>query len=352
MVKVKDLTGSFVRKDEDGLIYLDIFNSDYIRLTGLAWKEKNNNYHRMDDEFTSQYSLGVNIRSNNTSGVQAAVKTNTKKIGVYAQLNTPDFMEHMTDNGVGAVDIYKGNGSEKRFWQIASNYNRSTMLKHTFACDGEMIDYTFNLPLYSGMNKMEIGLEPDADIDFPTPFSVEKPVLFYGSSITQGGCASRPGNNYVNTLSRLLNINIINLGFSSNCRGEELIANLISSLDLACFVMDYDHNAPNAEHLTDTHEKFFKIIRKAHPELPVILISKPDYDDNPSEGDKRKAVILKTYNNALAEGDKNVYFVDGQKFFGDFLRDSCTVDRNHPTDLGFARMAEGVYPVLKQALGL
>lgn len=341
------------RVGEDGLVYLDVRAVPQIRLSGLAWKEKNGNYHRMDDAFESEYTLGVNIRSNNTSGVQATVKTNTKTIGVHMVLNKPDFMEHMPDNGVAGVDIFKGNGLQKRFWQIAACYNRESEYTRVFSCDGQLEDYTFNLPLYSGVEKMEIGLLPDAVISEPEPYAVQKPVLVHGSSITQGGCASRPGNCYVNMLSRMLNVEIINLGFSSNARGDEIVAKLIAGLDISAFIYDYDHNAADAKYLKKTHKKFFQIIRDAKPDLPIIMMTKPDYDDNPVEGEKRKAVIYQTYMSAVKAGDQNVYFIDGSQLFGhDFFRDCCTVDRNHPTDLGFSRMAAGVAPVLKLALGL
>ncbi len=349
MKNVSDLS---LTPDENGLVWLDAMTCDEVRLTGLPWKEKNKNYHRMDDEYFDDYPLGVQIRSNNTSGVQATVRTDSRRIALHIKLNKPDFMEHMTDNGVGGVDVFRGDGLAKRFWHIGSNFDRCSEYTHIFDADGTMIDYTFNLPLYSGVTEFAIGVESTANLENPTPYAVEKPVLFYGSSITQGGCASRPGNCYTNMVSRMLNIPIISFGFSSNCRGDDILAERINELDLSAFVYDYDHNAPNAEFLEKTHEKFFRMIRSQHPDLPIILMSKPDYDDDPVSGEERKAVILRTYAHAIAEGDRNVYFIDGSTIFGDDLRDACTVDRNHPTDLGFSRMAKAVAPVLRKVLGL
>lgn len=114
----------------------------------------------------------------------------------------------------------------------------------------------------------------------PTPYSIEKPIVFYGSSITQGGCASRPGNSYTHIICRWLDANMVNLGFSGNAKGEPEMAELISQIDMGALVMDYDHNAPDAEYLLNTHENFFKIIRSNHPYLPVIFVSKPDFDKN------------------------------------------------------------------------
>ena len=119
---------------------------------------------------------------------------------------------------------------------------------------------------------------------------------------------------------------------------------------MSAFVYDYDHNAPNTEHLQNTHEAFFRIIRDAQPDLPVIIVPKPDCDNDAADAEKRKAIIQKTFENSVNNGDKNVYFVDGKKLFSRSDRDACTVDRSHPNDLGFYRMAKAIHPVLKQAL--
>ena len=118
---------------------------------------------------------------------------------------------------------------------------------------------------------------------------------------------------------------------------------------MSIFVYDYDHNAPSAEHLEATHEAFFLRIREKNPDLPVIIMTKPDFDYD-INGDRRRAVIRKTYDNAVARGDKNVWFIDGESFFGDIDRHLCTGDLCHPNDLGFYRMAAVVEPVVKEIL--
>jgi hypothetical protein len=150
------------------------------------------------------------------------------------------------------------------------------------------------LPLYNGVKKMTLGIDPDSEISAPEQFAILDPVLFYGSSITQGGCASRPGNAYTHFLTRWLNSNMINLGFSGSGRGEDIMAQAISELKLSAFVMDYDHNAPDVAHLEKTHERFFRIIREKQPELPVVMVSRCDFDPNPEDSAARRAVIQKT----------------------------------------------------------
>ena len=184
-----------------------------------------------------------------------------------------------------------------------------------------------------------------------SPHRVGKPILFYGSSITQGGCASRPSNCHCALISRWLDAQQINLGFSGNAKGEAFIAEAIAKLSLSCFVMDYDHNAPTAEHLQNTHEAFFQIIRKAQPKLPVVFVSRPYGDTGDYENAaKRRDIILNTYLNAKNNGDRYVYFVDGMSFFDEIDREAGTVDLLHPNDLGFYLMAKQIVPVVKEAL--
>ena len=112
--------------------------------------------------------------------------------------------------------------------------------------------------------------------------------------------------------------------------------------------MDYDHNSPSAEHLQQTHEPFFKRIREHDSELPVVLLTRPnfDYGDAPI----RREIIRKTYQNAVEKNDKNVYFIDGEMLFGTDNRDACTADTIHPNDLGMYRMAKCICPVIQKIL--
>lgn len=351
MIFVKDISSE--KEERDGIVYIDVFDCGHFRLTGLPWKETKRNYHRLDDRMADILPTGLKRRTNSTSGAQVSFKTDSSVISVHIVRNSPEFMEHMCDNSTCGLDIYVGEGSNKKFWHVCCCYNRENESVSTFAADGKMTEYTVNLPLYSGIDKLEIGLSPDARIDAPSPFAAERPVLVYGSSITQGGCCSRPGNLYTNIISRMLNVETICMGFSGSALGEECMAESFATLDLSAFVMDYDWNAPDAEHLEKTHWNFYRILRKAHPEMPIIIVSKCDYDDDPVSGEARRLVIKKTYDDAVASGDKNVYFVDGKEIFGnDFFRDSCTVDRIHPTDIGHMRLAIAVGGAVKQALEL
>lgn len=148
----------------------------------------------------------------------------------------------------------------------------------------------------------------------------------------------------------MLDCDYINLGFSGSARGEQLIADYIAGLDMSVFVCDYDHNTPNPKHLSNTHMKLYETVRKANPELPVIFVSKPDFENGEEESIQRRSIVFNTYMQALGKGDKNVYYIDGKSLFGSQGRDSCTVDSCHPNDLGFMRMAEIIGAAVGTAL--
>ena len=273
---------------------------------------------------------------------------------------------HMPRSGADGFDVYRKRPGEDN-WTFCSgcqpnppDANMVIAIEQMFPatwgywCNDEC-DYLINLPLYGGVSSLEIGFSPDAVIMPPTPHKIAKPVCFYGSSITQGGCASRPGNNYCSHLCRAVDAEQINLGFSGNARGGKAVAAMLNKLDLSCLVLDYDHNAPSLEHLQSTHEELFKLIRAAHPDLPIILVSKPDVPHSHNGGDynnnaARRDVIKATYEHAIAAGDKKVWFVDGFTLFGTEDTDTCTVDGCHPNDLGFYRMYRTILPVLQEAL--
>jgi lysophospholipase L1-like esterase len=128
------------------------------------------------------------------------------------------------------------------------------------------------------------------------------------------------------------------------------MAEFIASVPMSIFVMDYDYNAPNVTHLQNTHEPFFRIIREKQPDLPIVMLSNPNYRLNPEENEKRLAVIRKTYENAKARGDKNVYLISGENFYGDEDIYACTVDKIHPNDHGFALMTSEIRKTLEPIL--
>jgi hypothetical protein len=228
------------------------------------------------------------------------------------------------------------------------DYN-TKIFEKTFEKSSELEQITIYFPRNEQIETIEISVEDGATVTDPTPYKYPKPVVFYGSSITEGGCSCNSTNAYNAILSRWLDFDYYNLGFSGNAKGELVMADYINTIDMGAFVYDYDHNAPTVEHLANTHKPFFDRIREAHPNIPILMMTRPAEVYN-NDMKARRDIVKATYNAAVAAGDKNVYFIDGETFYGETDRNLCSVDNCHPNDLGFFRMANTIRPVLKEML--
>lgn len=310
--------------------------------------------HRMPEETAKRVSEGVHYLHFNTAGGRVRFTTDSPYVAINAKLHRADPRTHFAHSGVAGFDIYAKTEGEQRYMGTLrpATHDDSSVEGIIELCrrgDKKLREITVNMPLYGGIKSLYIGLDENSKIEAPSEYRISKPVVYYGSSITQGGCASRPGMAYEAIISRALDCNFINLGFSGNAKGEQEMTDYIKGLDMSLFVMDYDHNAPTVEHLEATHEKMFKCIRKAQPELPVLIMSRPKYYLNGDEK-KRLEIVKATYDNAVRSGDKNVYFIDGRTLMNDEIKGNGTVDGCHPTDLGFFSMAQRMIPIMKDIL--
>ena len=209
------------------------------------------------------------------------------------------------------------------------------------------------LPLYNSLNNVYIGLQKGCVLKGSKPYKHKKPVVFYGSSITQGACSCKSGDDYIGRLSKTLDFDFVNLGFSGSARAEKAIAEHIASIDASVFVLDYDHNAPDADYLQKTHYYLYETVRSKNPNTPIILMTMPHFGNFKERpiNKARRDIIYSNFEKAKAQGDKNVYLVDCYGCFGEDTTGECgTVDFVHPDSLGFLRMAERVYPVLDKIL--
>ncbi|MCK5801563.1 MAG: SGNH/GDSL hydrolase family protein [Lentisphaeria bacterium] len=323
-----------------------------IVLTGLPFFVVEGELCRLPQAAIPKMNQGVQGLAWHTTGAMVRFRTNSPVIAVRAELRAVSDMNHMPRSGSSGFDIYLGQGTGKVFRKTAiPGPGQKEYASNLFQVDtAEMREFTINFPLYNGVRKLEIGIDPECLIEPPTPFAIEKPILFYGSSITQGGCASRPGNAYTHIIARRLDANLINYGFSGSARGTVEMAELLGTIAMSVLVYDYDHNAPSLDHLQKTHAPFFRTFRTAQPDTPVVFVSRCDFDGDMVASRERRAVIRKTYDNARAAGDTRVLFVDGEILFGESERDACTVDGCHPNDLGFMRMADGITPAVVEAV--
>ncbi len=331
------------------------FATPPIALEGMPFWSGEGPLCRLPLTLYDKINEGVTILAWDTSGGMLRFATDSTYLGARVELGHISAAPHISRTGDSGLDFYIGTGADSRLAHTAKTMQgdcAELRYECLFNVPGprQRREWTVYLPLYNGVRSLELLLEPGALLWAPAPRAVRKPIAFYGSSITQGGCAGRPGNSYAAMLSRRLDAPIVNLGFSGSGRGEPAMAELIGSLGLSAFVLDYDHNAPTPAHLRDTHEPFFTIVRRAQPDLPILMASMPPTLDMLEQMPERRAIIRRTYENAVAAGDRNVYFINGDTYYPPDFADECTVDGCHPNDLGFAHMARTMLPVLRSAL--
>lgn len=303
--------------------------------------KENGTYRRLPEDIARNISDGVYLLHSHNAGGRVRFVTDSQYIVIYAKMSVVSKMPHFALTGSAGFDLYADNYYVKTFvppFDIKDGYE--SIIEFT---DKKIREITINYPLYSSVSELYIGLEERAVLKEAKPYKNDKPIVYYGSSITQGGCASRPGMSYQAIVSREFNYDYINLGFSGSAMAEDTMIDYIKNLDMSAFVYDYDYNAPSVEYLEKTHEKMFKEIREKNPDIPIVIMSRPKYYLNEKE-EKRRNIIEATYKNALASGDKNVYFLDGKTLTA-LCKDSGTVDSNHPTDFGFASMADALIKV-------
>ena len=312
---------------------------------------ENGKFRRLPESVAEATSAGVLRLHTNTAGGRIRFQTDSPYVAIHAKMSGIGRMSHFPLTGTAGFDLYAAwEGQNERFigtfappLDLQDGYE--SILRFG---SSQMREITVNMPLYSGVDAVYIGLQENAKILPPKPYANQLPIVYYGSSITQGGCASRAGMSYESIISRRLNVDYVNLGFSGNAKGEQTVADYIAGLPMSLFVYDYDYNAPTVEHLQATHEKMFLTVRKAHPNIPIVMMSRPKIYLTDEEV-KRREIVRTTYQNAVSRGDQNVYLLLGSELMADCGNEGA-VDGVHPTDFGFASMARVLGDLLEKLL--
>lgn len=328
------------------------------QLAGFAWFERERVYRRLPIKPKWKLPPAVDNLANCTAGGQIRFHTDSRKLAIRVKLLGPSGMYHMPATGQSGFDCYIGAPYRQRlcsithFDQTKSEYE---CLLFEFA-DCLMRNITLNFPLYQGVKDVKIGLEPGSRVIAPSRYVDVRPVVVYGTSITQGGCAGRPGLAWTNILSRRLNRPFVNLGFSGSGRGEPEVARVMAEIENpAMYIMDYEANSGGLPGMKKTLTKFISILRKAHPRVPILLVSKIAFaiECHDQQAIKNRLSVRNferdTVRKLRARGDRNLFFCDGSDLLGkDF--DECSVDGAHPNDLGFMRIANALTPVVRSLL--
>ena len=292
----------------------------------------------------------------NSAGLYVRFRTDAPEIHARWS-NTGYHMPHMTDVGTGGLDLYAHLDGQWKF--LRSGFEWGPIKKeHEVRLIGNMQpamrEYMLYLGLYDEIKTLELGVPEGYSLYQPeleSPVS-ERPVVMYGTSILQGGCASRPGMAHTNILSRRLDRTVINLGFSGNAHLDYEIATLMASVpNPSVFVMDYVPNS-SVEKIEERGERFFRILREAHPDVPVIFVEDPHFSHTildqaiAEEVSGRNAAQRALYERLVASGEKRLFYVSSFKMAGqeDF------VDGIHFTDRGMTRYADLLEPYIREAL--
>lgn len=340
---------------ESDVVFYDVRRAPFA-VYGLYDYQNQPDFKRCPDEVARSTSDGVYYLYRNTAGGRVRFATDSRYIAIKAQMPSIARMNHMPLTGSSAFDIYVDDpesGGTAFFGSFRPDYNFEGGYESKKDFGTRKMRYvTINFPSYSHVKNLYIGLQEDARVEAGMKYRDRLPVVYYGSSITQGGCSSRPGNAYQNVISQRTNTDFINLGFSGNGKGEDAIVDYMATLPMSAFVSDYDHNAPDPAHLLATHYKMYEKIRAAHPDIPYVMCSRPNFYADSQADIERRNIVMDSYRKARESGDKNVYYIDGASFFRGPYANMCTVDGCHPNDMGFALMADVIGHELELAFRL
>jgi lysophospholipase L1-like esterase len=329
------------------LITKDIsyYGKDFFRLEGTLIPDslKENPYDRLPLSYKAIVREPVWDLSKSSAGMSIRFLSNSKSINVKWTILNNLKMSHMAETGIKGVDLYfknKGNWQYLNTGRPDGIENEAT-LKNNMSED--MREYKIFLPLYDGVVNIEVGIDSNSVIKKPLK-NKNKPIIFYGTSITQGGCASRPGMVHTNIISRKLDLDCINFGFSGNGRMEQPIAKLISESKPLFYVIECMPNMINQENVANNTIPLVDTIRENNPEAPIVFVenfipTSPILDKKRANDIKGMNLALKTeYQKMISDGYHNIFYIKTENAIGN--DNEGTVDGVHFTDLGFIRYAD------------
>ncbi|HRO68920.1 MAG TPA: SGNH/GDSL hydrolase family protein [Chitinophagaceae bacterium] len=320
------------------------YGKEYFLIEGTAIpeSEKDSPYDRLPASYKEKVRQPVWDLSKCAAGITARFKSNSTSLQLKWEVLNNFSMNHMPATGIRGVDLYCRVGDTWQYVNTAKPGKKQSEARLVSNMTTEMREYKLFLPLYDGIVSIEIGVDENSVIERSSP-SRDKPIVFYGTSITQGGCASRPGMVHTSIISRKLNQECINLGFSGNGRMEKPIAELMADTDAAIYVVDCVPNMTQ-EHLKTNMLPLVEIIRAKRKSTPIVFVEgtimeKSFLDDSlRKELNYKNAVLRQQFQQLVERGYVNIYYIESKGALGD--DHEATVDGVHFTDLGFLRFAD------------
>lgn len=333
------------KADNAGFVWFEVGEAP-LELTGFFWYQQDKVLRRLPMKMDPAVTPAVRNLSWQTAGGKLRFRTDSKRVVLRIKLRSKSVMPHMALTGSSGFDLYVGEPGKEVYFNSTKSKDQNydcTLFQHIRK---EMRTMTINFPLYQGVDSLQIGLENGSKLLPPEP--LKKYVAVYGTSITQGGCAARPGMAWTNIVSRRMKRHFYNYGFSGNGKGEPVMAELLGTLDPAMYILAFQSNA-GANYLSAL-KNFIPILRKAHPKTPIVVVStffRPRSNEKSTlDNAKKQREIIENFRKA---GDQNIYFLDGSASM-DPYRYEATVDGTHPTDLGFMLQANFIQKFIEPLL--
>lgn len=337
------------RRDEaSATLWYDIRE---LGVEGQGWTSTKAPFDRLPAKAEGVVRAAVWGLSQNSAGLCVRFVTDAKNLQARWSVTSDRLaMPHMAATGVSGLDLYVKVDGRWR-WLAVGQPRQAPLNTAQLAANlpaGER-EYTLYLPLYNGVSSVEIGLPAGSKLALAPPHALSKPVVFYGTSITQGGCASRTGMVHTAILGRWLDCPVINLGFSGNGKMEPELAALMAELDPAVYVLDCLPNMSPQE-VTERLPSFVETLRKARPQTPIVLVEDRNYADAFLVASRRErnegnhAALRAAHQKLVSQGLEHLHYLEGENLIGQ--DGEGTVDGSHPTDLGFLRQAESMQKVL------
>ena len=333
------------------------FDALDIGLEGQAWTGLKHPYDRLPAEAEGKVPEKVWTLSRHSAGLSVGFVTDSPTIAVRWSLRLEDLaMNHMAATGVSGVDLYAKQGETWRW--VATGRPEKVKDNEKVLVDGAPAgrhEYRLNLPLYNATDSVQIGVQPGSTLMKASvyPRELAKPMLFWGTSILQGGCASRPGMAYPSIIGRRMHRPVINLGFSGAGRMDPEVTALVAPLAVSIFVIDCLPNM-TPDLVKERTEPLVRALRAAQRDTPIVLVESTIYEYCWFVAKQAKAIkdkndaLRAAYERLARAGVKNLHYLRADGLLGGDRE--ATVDGGHATDLGFLRMADGIEPVLRKIL--
>lgn len=328
-----------------------------IPVEGRMFENVSHWYDRLPSNVTVKVNAGVRSMKHHTAGMQFRFRTDSRKLVFkWTPFHARLAMDHMPSTGVSGIDVYRFDEKLGRWLYVKTgriNNSKGGSLEIPWTPGDACL---VNLPLYNGIKKFTMGVESSAYVKplEPRKTGIDKPVVFYGTSITHGGCASRPGMSFVNIIGRNLDVPVVNLGFSGSGVMELEMSGHLAAIDASCYVLDClwnmrskkDKDKSSGRNVEENYEPFIRNLRAKRPETPIVMAGLSDVYCR--ETKEKEKFVKDLYEKLVGEGWQNLVYLPGPGMYADDFEG--TVDGVHPNDWGMMALAKAYGNAVLKAL--